>query len=311
MNKSEERVHDVDDVCNTNESRQLPNDLKADIERFSVQGFADSHFNTHKRWTLFRGRKKLSAEELLSFSKNPIKQSLTRLSKKSESFAIKLFPNIVGFVENDKKKWGQAVEYREAFSHLLISIMEQVQTDSFFTDEAFCQVIKMCINNPTQASTERAWALLYACTLCFLPSSDLAKYLYKQSRLVRRSPNCVGGFAICVNRLVMLQLQRSELLPDKIAANEFDVSMHIDPVMRYYIPQKVNSTGLCIVTFIISSMQIFGCTLESLALWEVVQTIADSMNEDLRSSTLSNLCRETLSDDRLVLTLLTTFYQLY
>jgi len=34
----------------------LPGDLKEDIERFSINGFADQFFNSHKKWTLFRGR---------------------------------------------------------------------------------------------------------------------------------------------------------------------------------------------------------------------------------------------------------------
>lgn len=36
--------------------KQLPAALKEDIEKFSIRGFANEHFNSHMRWTLFQGR---------------------------------------------------------------------------------------------------------------------------------------------------------------------------------------------------------------------------------------------------------------
>jgi hypothetical protein len=100
----------------------------------------------------------------------------------------------------------------------------------------------MSTNNPTPASTERGWALLYACMICFAPSRDLAKYLYQQSRPIRTSRHAIGGLAICINHLVLLQLQSSTLLPHKIHPSMLEMNIHIEPVMRYHIPEQV---GVC------------------------------------------------------------------
>ena len=212
----------------------------------------------------------------MSFSKTGIRQSLTRLCKSSESFAVKLFPKILAIVEGDKKRL-TAEACEDSLAELLSSIEAQVRTDRFVIDEVFCQIIKECTNNPSPASTERGWALLYACLLCFAPSRELGKYLYQQSRPLRQSPNAIGGFAICVNKIILQQLQNSSSLPEKMPVSELSIKKHIDPVRRYHIPETL-----------------YGCPLECVVLWERVQLVSEGLSEDMRSSTLSMLGRDTI-----------------
>lgn len=221
-------------------------------------------------------RQKLKPEELLSFSKTGIRQSLTRLCKSSESFAVKLFPKILAIVEGDKK-CSSPESCEESLAELLAGIDAQVRTDRFVIDEVFCQIIKECTNNPSPTSTERGWALLYACLLCFSPSRELGKYLYQQSWPLRQSRDAIGGFAICVNKIILQQLQSCPTLPGKIPVTELSIKTHIDPVRRYHIPETL-----------------YGCPVECVVLWERVQLVSEGLSEELRSSTLSMLGRDTV-----------------
>lgn len=207
----------------------------------------------------------------MSFSKSDLRQSLTRLSKSSETFAINLFPKIVALIVKGP--------FEEKFKEILTSVEAQIQHDRFVVDEVFCQVIKECTNNPSPESTERGWGLLYACLICFVPSRDLGKYMYKQSRPLRQSPTALGGFAICVNKMLLQQLQNSSRLPEKIPPSTISFSSHIEPIMHYHLPEKL-----------------YGCRLECVALWEMVQFVAERMGEEIRGSTLSILGRETVSN---------------
>lgn len=220
----------------------------------------------------------MKPEELLSYSKSGLRQSLTRLSKCSELFAIKLFPKILAAIDNEKRRGSTKGAFEETFHELIISMDAQIRKDHFFVDEVFCQILKESTNNPVRESTERGWALLYACILCFSPSRELGKYLYRQSRPLRQENNPIGGFAICINKIILQQLQSSSRLPDKISANEISLTHHIEPVMRYHIPAAL-----------------FGCPLECLSLWETVQLVADGMGDDIRGSMMSLLGRDTVS----------------
>lgn len=215
-------------------------------------------------------------DEVLSYSPGRLQTSLTKLPKKSEPAALELFRKI-----NEYIKPGSPCEI-SALHAILVDVNTMVMIDKFFSDEAFCQVLKQCTNNPSPESTERCWYLLIALALCFQPSRDLAKYICKHARAVRLAGLPLSGMAITVYKQAYFILQHPE------SATRYDVELarptaisferDIEPLLTYCIPQQ----------------QVIGTTLESVMLLEAywVEQQAEAGGADTSSSASSDKGRD-------------------
>jgi hypothetical protein len=184
----------------------------------------------------------MSVDEVLSYSPGRLQTSLTKLPKSSLSAALDLFRKI-----NEYIKPGSPSDMS-----LLRSILMDVNTmsmvDKFFSDEAYCQALKQCTNNPSPESTERCWHLLLSLSLCFLPSKDLAKYICKQARGRRLSGPPLSGLAVTVYKRAYYILQDAE------GSRHYDLTLlkptgitfeqDIEPLLSYHITSQVLGSSL-------------------------------------------------------------------
>jgi hypothetical protein len=189
----------------------------------------------------------MSVDEVLSYSPGRLQTSLTKLPKSSLGAALDLFRKI-----NEYIKPGFPSDI-SLLRSILVDVNTMSMVDKFFSDEAYCQALKQCTNNPSPESTERCWHLLLALSLCFLPSKDLAKYICKQARGKRLAGPPLSGLAVTVYKRAYYVLQDTEgakhyeLTLSKPTAISFE--QNIEPLLNYYI-----------------SPQIFGSSLENLIL---------------------------------------------
>ena len=132
--------------------------------------------------------RKHHAKHMTAWSKEQIPSSLTLLSEETETVAVGLFRNVLGFM-GDKP-----YTYTTMLAQELVRVcLEHSPTgdgpvrkdrrasvscnDDSLKDEIFCQIMKQLTNNPGKDSADKGWKLMRICLSVMGPSDTLANYL--------------------------------------------------------------------------------------------------------------------------------------
>lgn len=158
----------------------LPHDLSEDIQKFKIEEFAKQYFREHRSKHLFQ-RKKISTDELVSFSTEPLQAPFLQSLKEEESIkAIQIFKEILVYtgVEQSKKPFASAEK--------IIKILGDYP---ILRDEAFFQIIKQTRNNPKEDVLLKTWHLFLIFATFFPSTQDSELYIKSHLSDFCRSPN--------------------------------------------------------------------------------------------------------------------------
>ncbi|KAJ7555016.1 hypothetical protein O6H91_05G018800 [Diphasiastrum complanatum] len=116
-----------------------------------------------------------TAEDMLSFQKEPIPTSLLRLSSGLTSGAIKLFQIILKYMLANLPS-GNTVDLQEQVA-LVLRLYKHTIKNAELRDELFAQIFKQTRNNPDRSLLVKAWELMYICASAMPPGKDIGDHL--------------------------------------------------------------------------------------------------------------------------------------
>ncbi|ORZ35798.1 hypothetical protein BCR44DRAFT_35437 [Catenaria anguillulae PL171] len=153
----------------------LPPDLRSELERFQIDGFAKKFFREHKRGIF---RRRVPVEKLLVWSKESLKLPLMVISKARHKDALKCF-KIIQRIMGDRSSGGltstMVRNYKPALD--IQWILERGVMHGEMRDEIYVQVCKQLTSNPSGDSLKRGWELMACLTPTFPPSKNFEEYL--------------------------------------------------------------------------------------------------------------------------------------
>ncbi|TPX41027.1 hypothetical protein SeMB42_g05768 [Synchytrium endobioticum] len=145
-------------------AKVLPQDLKAHINQFKIEGFAKKYF-AEQRQGLFR--RKVPMNRMLKYQKDPIKAPLMVLSKSFHKEALKTFRYIQKIMSLGPQSCLQEIQ----------QVLDRGIMVGGLRDEIYVQICKQMTDNPSSESTVKGWMLLCAVTIAFPPSKNFEDYM--------------------------------------------------------------------------------------------------------------------------------------
>ncbi|KAM0683876.1 hypothetical protein MDAP_000613 [Mitosporidium daphniae] len=151
-------------------------ELKEDIEKFSIEGYASQYFAVRsKALNFFSAKKVIPLNTLMSWSKAPLTHPLTELAKKFHKDALRAFKDVQRIMgeRSGASSFGQTCAPVSEVQNLITLAINNGE----LRDELLCQVIKQTTMNPNLVNTRRGWSLLGALCATIPPSKNLQSYL--------------------------------------------------------------------------------------------------------------------------------------
>ncbi|KAG8197074.1 hypothetical protein JTE90_004341 [Oedothorax gibbosus] len=134
-----------------------------------IEKYAQDNLNRHKKGIF---RKKFTIQDMLSWSKDPIRKPMIMTTDKSlKRDACELFKLIQSYMGDRKTKSGQSVE------SVVLEIATKGWTRQSVRDEVFIQICRQTTDNPRRESLVLGWELLAICLTFFPPSVKFQPYL--------------------------------------------------------------------------------------------------------------------------------------
>ncbi|KAJ3426399.1 rho gtpase activation protein [Anaeramoeba flamelloides] len=190
---------------NLKEAHALPKKLQKDIQKFSLQGFAEKHFQTAKKGRF--NKKRIPLDKRMNYQNTPISTSLLRLPKAIHcKTAIKLFKNLLVYMGE--------ISARNATDLKAISgiLSTGVKTPEL-RDEIYIQVIKQTTNNPNKESEIKAWCALSLLAHSFIPTRNLHNFVKEYCNKNTSSKNeQIQQFAKYITRILRSTSEKSTFL---------------------------------------------------------------------------------------------------
>jgi hypothetical protein len=226
---------------------KLAKDLQEEIARFSIQGYAETHFMAKKRWSLM-GRKTIKNSDRHIVYTTKISTPLTIMATEVTKQALSLFQSIFKYMDRGSEDdIGRGREFLA-----LVRDQDQLRyarrTENDMMSELYCQLIQQTTDNPHPSSLERGWELLCLLILSgLLPSTSLMNILIGHANLVRFESSATGAFALLLHSALCCHVaaMRDTGSHDASVMTHFpplsDVSYedHVVPLRNGYMAEKV------------------------------------------------------------------------
>jgi len=144
---------------------------------------------TKRTGILSSKKEELSMKELMSFSKDPIKESLIRLPPEHSKAAKEMFVDVMRYMGDYPSK-------RRKSKAILIHIIQQTIDNRELRDELYCQLLKQISNNPREKSLQKGWELLALAAGCVQPQDQMLDRVFdKLSETEEKVEGPVGQLA--------------------------------------------------------------------------------------------------------------------
>jgi hypothetical protein len=230
----------------------MSDELKEEISRFSIRGYAEEHFKTQKKWGIF-GRKAVKTSEIKMGYATKLAKPLTVLSKGLYKNALAMFQSIVTYM--DKSSGGDASRGVQLFT--LIRTYDQLRySKNGLVEELYCQLIQQTTDNPSPPSLERGWEVMATFVYSgLLPQQKLLNVIIGHANSFRYAPSATGAFALFVHSVLCLRvraLREGGGAPDTHTPAQFsplsDMSYEADvvPLRAGFIAEKVWPCSVCV-----------------------------------------------------------------
>ncbi|KAL6074436.1 Rho GTPase-activating protein 39 [Balamuthia mandrillaris] len=168
---------------NNNDSQQMleeelveiPKDVKVDINKFQLKGYAKKYFAAQKK-RRYIFKRQVPLKEMLAFQDKKLLQPLLSSHKEgSSNKALLLFETILEYQGVIKK--GTHEMQHEA--RLAREIVSEGISHGELRDEIFCQLCKQTTNTPNLEYAYKGWELLCFCCISFAPTKNFEEWLRK------------------------------------------------------------------------------------------------------------------------------------
>ncbi|RCH79259.1 hypothetical protein CU098_003225, partial [Rhizopus stolonifer] len=147
--------------------QSLPSLLQLEINQFSIDGFAQKYFATHKRG-LFRRR--VPVKDMLRWTKDSIRQPLLNdLGHKRE--ALECF-KVLQIWMGDRTK----PRHYDLMQHIQ-TLLDCGISKGPMRDEIYVQICRQLNKNPKRESVQKGWQIMSVVAITFPPSKNLESYL--------------------------------------------------------------------------------------------------------------------------------------
>jgi len=143
----------------------LPDDLKSNINKFQIEGFAQQYFMEHRAGIF---RRKVPLEKLLIWTKDALKAPMMVLNKELQKESPKCF-KLIQRIMGDRAPIGQTEDIQD--------LLEKGITHGQLRDEIYVQLCKQLSQNPSPNSLILGWQLMAVIVISFPPSKNFESYL--------------------------------------------------------------------------------------------------------------------------------------
>ncbi|KAF8773212.1 Rho GTPase-activating protein 39 like protein [Argiope bruennichi] len=151
-------------LASNNGGKDKKQPSESDIEKY-----AQDNLNRHKKGIF---RKKFTIQDMLSWSKDPIRKPMIMTTDKSlKRDACELFKLIQTYMRDRKTKSGQSLE------SVVLEICTKGWSRQSVRDELFVQICRQTTENPRKESLVLGWELMAICLTFFPPSVKFQPYL--------------------------------------------------------------------------------------------------------------------------------------
>ncbi|XP_076347242.1 rho GTPase-activating protein 39-like isoform X2 [Tachypleus tridentatus] len=134
-----------------------------------IEKYAQDNFNRHKKGIF---RKKFTIQDMLTWSKDPIRKPMIMTTDKSlKRDACELFKLIQAYMGDRKAKSGQTVDA------VMLNIATSGWSRQSLRDELYIQICRQTNENPKRESLKLGWELMAICLSFFPPSIKFQPYL--------------------------------------------------------------------------------------------------------------------------------------
>jgi hypothetical protein len=152
----------------------IPADLKAQINFFQLEGFANQFFKNQKRG-LFR--RAVPIRDRLKWTQGSLKGPLLKLKPDLAKKALHIFKNTQICMGDRQLNTTQEERFK-----LMVEIFDLGLNIAALRDEIFCQLCKQTTLNPNKDSNLRGWQLIALFLQYFTPTKDLEHWFMDYCR---------------------------------------------------------------------------------------------------------------------------------
>lgn len=158
----------------------VPNDLRTEIFRFSIDGFAKKYFADHKKGAFIRQR--IPTKELIRWTKDKLERPLMTLSNVHHKDALKCFKKIQRIMGDRFYNFRKFSLFKEKGSHDLETkemsdILDMMLEHGELRDEVYVQICKQLSFNPSIPSARKGWEIMSVVCQVYPPSKNFEQYL--------------------------------------------------------------------------------------------------------------------------------------
>ncbi|XP_049851535.1 rho GTPase-activating protein 39-like [Schistocerca gregaria] len=172
----------------------FPPRMKAQINCFQLEGFANEYFRCVKKG--FLNRHVISMRDRLRWTSEPLKKPLMVLNKAMSKKGLALFANIQIYMKDRRANSSR----KERFA-ALEQILETVLSNPELHDEAYCQLCKQVTLNPNPKSVRRGFKILCLIVQYVAPSKQLAPRILEFIQEKSKSQECPEHVAYLLRKL--------------------------------------------------------------------------------------------------------------